>query len=79
MFKVKKVTVPLQITIFHSSYILYITELVFMQKPLKKLCLMLQSTCTLNGAQYEPLIIYPIYRNYTFILHVLSIPLTVVW
>ena len=50
-----------------------------MQKPLKILCLMLQFTCTLNGAQYEPLIIYPIYRNYTFILHVLSIPLTVVW
>jgi hypothetical protein len=56
MFKAKKVTVPLQITIF-IVHTFYITALVSMQKPLMKLCLMLQSTCTLNGAQYEPLII----------------------
>ena len=63
MFKVKKFTVPLQITIF-IVHTFYITELVFMQKPLMKLCLMLQSTCTLNGAQYEPLII-----QFTVIIH----------
>ena len=56
MFKAKKVTVPLQITIF-IVHTFYITALVSMQKTLMKLCLMLQSTCTLNGAQYEPLII----------------------